>query len=65
MQEWKRERVCRGGIGMLGLQYAREYSSFLVLEESEVGGQCFILERCRHWRILLSLTAVGIVRMTR
>jgi hypothetical protein len=23
----------------------QEYSSFLVVEESEVGGQCFILER--------------------
>jgi hypothetical protein len=43
----------------------QEYSSFLVVEESEVGGQHFILERCCHWGIPLSLTVVGIVRLTR
>jgi hypothetical protein len=40
-----------------------EYSSFTVVEESEVGRQCFILERCCHWGIPLSLTVVGIVRI--
>jgi hypothetical protein len=40
----------------------QKYSSFAVMEESEVGGQCFILERCCHWGIPLSLTAVGVVR---
>jgi hypothetical protein len=49
----------------VGPSGTQEYSSFLVVEESEVGGQCFILERCCHWGIPLSLTAVGIVRMTR
>jgi hypothetical protein len=50
-------------VGPSGMQ---QYSSFLVLEESEVGGQCFILERCCHWGgVPLSLTTVGIVRMTR
>jgi hypothetical protein len=43
----------------------QEYSSFAVVEESEVGGQCFILKRCCHWGIPLSLIVVGIVRMTR
>jgi hypothetical protein len=49
-------------VGPSGMQ---EYSSFAVMEESEVGGQCFILESCCDWGIPLSLTAVGIVRMTR
>jgi hypothetical protein len=49
----------------VGPSGTKEYSSFAVVEESEVGGQCFILERCCHWGIPLSLTAAGIVRMTR
>jgi hypothetical protein len=52
----------RSRMGPSGMQ---EYSSFAGVEESEVGGQCFILERCCHWGIPLSLTAVDIVRMTR
>jgi hypothetical protein len=35
------------------------------MEEPEVGGQLFILERYCHWGVLLSLTEVDIVRMTR
>jgi hypothetical protein len=49
---------------MWGQWYARVLS-FAVVEESEIGGQCFILERCCHWGIPLSLTAVGIMRTTR
>jgi hypothetical protein len=33
-------------VGPSGMQ---EYSSFAVVEESEVSGQCFIPERCCHW----------------
>jgi hypothetical protein len=43
----------------------QDYSSFVAVGEPEVGGQRFILERCCHWGIPLSLTAVGIVRITR
>jgi hypothetical protein len=53
------------GDSHVGLSGMQEYSSFIVMEEPEVGGQCFILERCCHWGIPLSLTVVGIVRMTR
>jgi hypothetical protein len=52
----------------VGSSSTQKYSSFVVMEESEVGGQRFILERCCHWGgggVLLSLTVVGIVRMTR
>jgi hypothetical protein len=49
----------------VGPSGTQQYSSFAVVEESEVGGQCFILESCCHWRIPLSLTVVGVVRMTR
>jgi hypothetical protein len=49
----------------MGPSGTQEYSSFDVMEESEVDGQCFILESCCHWGILLSLTEVGVVRMTR
>jgi hypothetical protein len=47
MQEWKRESL-QGRRSCLGPSGTQEYSSFLVVEESEVGGQCFILERCCH-----------------
>jgi hypothetical protein len=50
-------RSCVGPSG------AQEYSSFAVVEQSEVGGECFILERCCHWGFPLSLSAVGIVRI--
>jgi hypothetical protein len=43
-------------VGPSGMQ---ECSSFAVVEESEVGGQCFILERCCHWRVLLSFDSGG------
>jgi hypothetical protein len=43
----------------------QEYSSLGAVGESEVGGQCFTLERCYYWGITLSLTAIGVVRMTR
>jgi hypothetical protein len=33
----------------------QEYSSFAVAEDSEVGGQCFILERCCHEGIPLRM----------
>jgi hypothetical protein len=59
------EEGLKGRCSHMGPSSTQEYSSFLVVEESEVGGQCFILERCCHWGIPLSLTAVGIVRMTR
>jgi hypothetical protein len=36
----------RSRVGPSGMQ---EYSSFAVVEEPEVGGQHFILERCCHW----------------
>jgi hypothetical protein len=49
----------------MGPSGTQVYSSFVVVGESEVGGQCFILERCCHWEIPLSLTVVGIVRKTR
>jgi hypothetical protein len=49
----------------VGPSGTREYSSFVAVGESEVGGQCFILRRCCHWRIPLSLTAVGNVRSTK
>jgi hypothetical protein len=49
----------------MGPSSMQEYSFFAVKEESGVGGQCFILERCCHWGIPLSLTAVDVVRMTR
>jgi hypothetical protein len=49
----------------VGPSGTQEYLSFAVVEEPEVGGQCFILERCSHWGIPLSLTVVSIVRMTR
>jgi hypothetical protein len=69
MQEWKRERICGRGVATWGPVLCKstmqEYLSFAVVEESEVGGQCFILERCCHWGVPLSLTAVGVVRMTR
>jgi hypothetical protein len=58
-ESFQERRSCVGPSG------TQEYSSFAVMEESEVGGQCFILERCCHWGIPLSLTAVGVVRMTR
>jgi hypothetical protein len=37
----------------------QKYSSFAVVEESEVGGQCFILEGCFHWGVLLSFDSSG------
>jgi hypothetical protein len=37
----------------------QEYSSLAVVEEPEVGGQCFILERCCHWGVLLSFDRAG------
>jgi hypothetical protein len=37
----------------------QEYSSFAVVEEPEVGGQHFILERCCHWGVPLSLIVGG------
>jgi hypothetical protein len=43
----------------------QEDSSFVVVEDPEVGGRCFFLERCYQWGIPLGLTAVDIVRMTR
>jgi hypothetical protein len=49
-------------VGPSGMQ---EYSSFAVMEESKVGGQHFILERCCHCQAPLSWTAVDVVRMTR
>jgi hypothetical protein len=39
----RERRSCMGPSSM------QEYSSFAVMEESEVGGQCFILQRCCHW----------------
>jgi hypothetical protein len=33
----------------MGPSGTQEYSSFAVVEESEVGGHYFILERCCHW----------------
>jgi hypothetical protein len=62
MQEWKRERVCGRGVALWDPAVRKSTHPFSVVEESEVGGQCFILERCCHWGIPLSLTAVGIVR---
>jgi hypothetical protein len=49
----------------MGLSNTQEYSSFAVVEKSEVGGQCFILGRFCHWGITLSFTVVGVVSMTR
>jgi hypothetical protein len=63
VEEGENLQVRHSHVGPSGKQ---EYSSsFLIVEESEIGGQCFILERCCHWGVLLSLTVVGIVRMTR
>jgi hypothetical protein len=33
----------------VGPSGTQQYSSFAVVKESEVGGPCFILERCCHW----------------
>jgi hypothetical protein len=49
----------------VGPSSTQDYSSFAVVEKAEIGGQYFILERCCHWGIPLSLTAVDVVRMTR
>jgi hypothetical protein len=46
----------RSSVGLSGTQ---EYSSFAVVEESEVGRQCFILERCCHWGVPLSFGSGG------
>jgi hypothetical protein len=43
----------------LGPSGTQEYSSFLVVEESEVGGQCFILERYCHWGGPIELDSGG------
>jgi hypothetical protein len=43
-------------VGPSGMQ---EYSSFAVVEESEVGGQRFILEMCCHWGVLLNFDSGG------
>jgi hypothetical protein len=45
----------------VGPRGTQEYSSFGVVEESEVGGQCFILERCCHWGwgVLIELDSGG------
>jgi hypothetical protein len=43
----------------MGPSGTQEYSSFAVVEESEVGEQCFILERCCHWGVLLSFDSGG------
>jgi hypothetical protein len=37
----------------------QEYSSFAVVEEPEVGRQCFILERCCHWGGPIELDSGG------
>jgi hypothetical protein len=46
----------RSHVGPSGTQ---EYSSFLVVEESEVGGKYFILERCCQWGNPIKLDSSG------
>jgi hypothetical protein len=43
----------------MGPRSTQEYSSFAVVAESEVDGQCFILERCCHWGIPIELDSSG------
>jgi hypothetical protein len=43
----------------VGPSSTQEYSSFAVVEEPEVGGQHFILERCCHWGVLLRFDSGG------
>jgi hypothetical protein len=64
-EEWERGESLWERHSHVGPSGKQEYSSFDVMEESEVDGQCFILERCCHWGIPLRLTVVGVVRMTR
>jgi hypothetical protein len=43
----------------VGPSGTQEYSSFAVVEESKVGGQCFILKRCCHWGGPIELDSGG------
>jgi hypothetical protein len=58
MQEWKRESL-QERCSHVGPSSMQEYSSFAVVEESEVGGQHFILERCCHWEAPVELDSGG------